>query len=62
LSLRSAERRLSPAAPAPLSQGSITIQYRYREEDREFVWDYRSDPPIPDELAVRLLREVADHL
>ena len=52
----------APPLQPPFHECFITIQYRYREEDREFVWDYRPDPPIPDELAVRLLREIADHL
>ncbi len=50
-------------APAPPTQGVIIIRYVYREEDGEFVaWHYEPDPPIPDELAVRLLREVAERL
>jgi anti-sigma regulatory factor (Ser/Thr protein kinase) len=53
----------APPLRPPSHKGSITIQYVYREEDQEVLaWDYRPDPPIPDELAVRLLREVADRL
>jgi hypothetical protein len=47
--------------------GIITIGYKRlpepdEEEGQGFVWEYRADPPISDELAARLLREVADRL
>jgi hypothetical protein len=51
------------AAPQSASkEGSITIRYAYREKSDEFEWSYEPDPPIPDELAQRLLREVAERL
>jgi hypothetical protein len=54
--------------PDPIpAEGTITIRWkrlpdRYREEGRDFAWNYQPEPPIPDELAERLLREVADRL
>jgi hypothetical protein len=53
----------APPLQPPSHEGSITIRYAYREEDGEFAaWHYEPDSPIPDELAVRLLREVAERL
>ena len=46
----------------PLKEGSITIRYAYREGDPEIAWNYRPEPAIPDELAVRILQEVVDRL
>jgi hypothetical protein len=51
----------APMGPAPM-QGLITIRYTYSAGRREFEWEYEPDPAIPDELAVLLLREVADRL
>jgi hypothetical protein len=54
------------AEPFP-REGAITIVYRrlpepYGKDGQEFDWEYRPDPPINDELAARILREVADRL
>jgi len=52
--------------PAPV-QGIITLRWKsipdpYREEGHEFDWEYVPVPSIPDEMAARLLREVASRL
>jgi hypothetical protein len=48
-------------------QGTITLRWKRlpdpdRGEGHEFEWEYVPVPPIPDELAARLLREVANRL
>ena len=48
-------------------QGTITLRWKglpdaYREEGHEFDWEYMPVPPIPDESAARLLREIASRL
>jgi hypothetical protein len=48
-------------------EGTISLRWKrlpesYREEGHEFDFEYEPVPPIPDELAVRLLQEVASRL
>jgi hypothetical protein len=54
-------------ASADPTQGTITIRWKRlpdpnREEGHQFDWQYVPEPPIPDEMAARLLHEVASRI
>jgi hypothetical protein len=62
------DQHQGPFVRPQASEGTITIRWWRLPEpyasgfDREFDWEYRPDPGIPDEFAERLLREVANRL